>query len=87
MKFNTTVEISKIEIQFQGGFSCKEVELVDMNNLDQTPSNLYPDDINNMQTFMLDKPVKLSTLRMNLKKPTDTFGRMIIYHLSFFGTK
>lgn len=87
VKFKATVKISKIEIQFQGGFSCKEVEIIDMGNPDGKPNFLYPEDVNNMQTFMLDEPVNLSILRMNLKKPTDTFGRMIIYHLSFFGSK
>jgi len=81
------VTITSIQIQFQGGFSCKQVDLKNMEktNKPEKFSFLYPEDINNMQMFVLEKSIFVSTLHILLNKPTDMFGRIIIYNLNFFG--
>ena len=81
-KFNETTKIAEFHIQFQGGFSCKQID-VQSKELTDTIS-FYPDDVNEMQIFTLPEPVGFNTLRLVCLQPTDFFGRIVVYHVKFF---
>merc|ERR1712013_876190 len=81
-KFNETTKIAEFHIQFQGGFSCKQID-VQSKELADTIS-FYPDDVNEIQKFTLPEPVGFSTLRLVCLQPTDFFGRIVVYHVKFF---
>eukprot|EP00111_Clytia_hemisphaerica_P008902 TCONS_00025993-protein len=87
LKFNSKITISRIEVQFQGGFSSKQIDLLDLANDQNILTSLYPEDVNNNQIFELEKPVSVTMLKLNLLKPTDMFGRMIVYNLNIYGLK
>ena len=93
VKFENDVQFERLKFQFQGGFSCKEIELIDTSeNADKGKPlicRLYPEDVNNIQSIKLfdeDLGIYIKSIRMNLKKPTDTFGRIILYSLEFYGS-
>lgn len=90
VKFDREVYISGLHIQFQGGFSCKQIDFTESNPAETGAnscclSSIYPEDVNNKQVFQLDKELKTTTLRLLMLKPTDFFGRIIVYHLDFIG--
>ena len=82
--FKEKTSVSQICIQFQGGFSCKQIEVKNCDGDDGIiVQSLYPEDTNNKQTFPLDAPLEVRSLKLLLTQPTDFFGRIIIYHLDF----
>ena len=77
-----TLSIASFQIQFQGGFSCKQLD-VQSKDILKTLS-FYPRDVNDWQTFEFESPIDVSTLRLILLQPTDFFGRIVVYHIKFF---
>lgn len=86
MDFETSVEISAVKIQFQGGFAGKDctmiiskVKEIDSEELKQ---EFYPEDVNKAQVFALKEPVKdVKSLRLVFDSSFDFFGRIVIYSL------
>lgn len=78
-----------MEIQFQGGFSCKQLEILNKSeqNEDQIIETFYPEDVNMMQTFIFTNEcgVSLKNIKLRLLKASDFFGRIIVYHLKLIG--
>ncbi|XP_058805273.1 nuclear receptor 2C2-associated protein-like isoform X2 [Phymastichus coffea] len=84
IKFDQEVELSCIKIQFQGGFAGKKCWIEagsDLKNLDYI-QDIFPEDINLLQTFNLDFSKKASAFKIIFDSSTDFFGRIIIYKLS-----
>ncbi|XP_011299984.1 nuclear receptor 2C2-associated protein [Fopius arisanus] len=77
-------ELSRVEIQFQGGFAGKTCRLeakCDEKTLRHI-QHFYPEDTNTIQTFKLDRPIRASGFKIIFEESTDFFGRIIIYKLS-----
>lgn len=81
----------RLKFKFQGGFvGCVAiVSLEDSNSQSIYKNCFYPDDINDMQTFMLNDKADVSDgkalenvkkLSILFEKSSDFFGRIIIYH-------
>eukprot|EP01094_Clydonella_sp_ATCC50884_P025213 TRINITY_DN6547_c0_g1_i1.p1 TRINITY_DN6547_c0_g1~~TRINITY_DN6547_c0_g1_i1.p1 ORF type:complete len:159 (-),score=49.57 TRINITY_DN6547_c0_g1_i1:92-568(-) len=89
IKFGSAVNISRLELMFQGGFVGKEcrVEAVSESGSAFLPiTTIYPEDINRLQTF--DVPVAhASELRLIFEQSTDFFGRVTIYQLRVMGER
>ena len=83
LKFSAMVNIEVIQLQFQGGFSCKQLELISDNEIKQS---FFPEDVNTVQEFKVSEVLVLDQLKVKLIKPTDFFGRVILYHMKILGT-
>lgn len=81
-KFSDEIQLSSFSIQFQGGFTCKQIDV--QNEKKETIFSCYPEDVNSTQKFQLDATTKLKSLKLLLLQPTDFFGRIIIYNLKFY---
>jgi len=88
--FDEEVKVSKLKIQFQGGFAARKMTLTAVENNDSDPSaessdttplELFPHDTNQVQEFELEKPLLTKTLRIVLHSSYDFYGRLIVYHL------
>ncbi|KAF7989573.1 hypothetical protein HCN44_008247 [Aphidius gifuensis] len=78
--------LSTISIEFQGGFAGKDCHLeagTDSKNMKKI-QDFYPNDINTIQEFKLDKPIEGSIFKIVFNSSTDLFGRIIIYKLSMY---
>lgn len=80
----------QLKVKFQGGFvgSVMTISLDDASSQNIYKKSFYPDDINDMQAFVLDDAPSTETTLNNVKKlsivfekSSDFFGRIIIYHL------
>lgn len=82
-----------IQIMFQGGFVGVECDLLLLKN-DQVEEGevihtIYPEDINDLQSFQLPKSVEISTthkLQLKFKQSSDFYGRVTVYIVHFKGT-
>lgn len=84
-----------IQIMFQGGFVGVECDLLLLEN-DQVEDEegkvihtIYPEDINDLQSFQLPKSVEISTihkLQLKFKQSSDFYGRVTVYMVHFKGT-
>eukprot|EP00112_Aurelia_sp_Birch-Aquarium-sp1_P012736 Seg2682.2 transcript_id=Seg2682.2/GoldUCD/mRNA.D3Y31 product="Nuclear receptor 2C2-associated protein" protein_id=Seg2682.2/GoldUCD/D3Y31 len=83
----STVMISKLQIQFQGGFAGKDcnIELKTAENDEIVKCEFYPEDINQMQIFPITPQIPVKSFKINFYGSTDFFGRIIIYQLQIFG--
>lgn len=85
MKWDTSVNYIRIlKVQFQGGFSAKQIDLVA--DADTLVATVYPQDSNAMQSFAIDKDVSSTELTLKLVSPADFYGRFVIYHLDLVGS-
>ena len=78
------VKVSQISIQFQGGFSAKEIHLQTSKSspAQETIEKFYPQDTNSLQHFPITTgPLIADNLRFHFPQSTDTFGRIIVYKL------
>ncbi|KAJ3255238.1 Nuclear receptor 2C2-associated protein [Boothiomyces macroporosus] len=76
IEFDEPTKISKLKIQFQGGFCGKNVDIVVD---DVFLQHIYPTDSSDLQVFDLEfvgKKVKILFV-----DGTDFYGRIVIYHL------
>jgi len=76
--FSEPKTIRKLNIQFQGGFSAKQIQL---ENADAEKCEFVPLDTNQLQEFCLDKPITAQDFKLILNSSYDFYGRIIIYHL------
>ncbi|XP_068127376.1 nuclear receptor 2C2-associated protein [Hyperolius riggenbachi] len=79
---------SEIHIQFQGGFSSRNIILEGcLKNEDLvTLTEFYPEDINALQKFEFTEQC-VEKLRLSFPSSTDFFGRIVVYHLDVLGRK
>jgi len=89
--------IRGIQIQFQGGFSSKQLDVrcVHRDQASDTTQEVhketfFPEDTNKMQSFNFNGISQLddesaskcyNNMTLAFTKPTDLFGRIIVYHL------
>ena len=88
VSFTAPTLISSISLQFQGGFSAGQVQLVPRHSPESSNNNelkqefvWHPQDNNALQVFALTRPVHVVGCRLVLAQPTDFFSRMTVYRL------
>ncbi|NWX06232.1 NR2CA protein, partial [Caloenas nicobarica] len=96
LHFPSTVRISQLHIQFQGGFSSRLCTLEGCRTGEEPVkiSDLYPEDTNAMQIsfavpragFQVGETV-LDKLKITFENSTDFFGRIVVYHLGVLGQR
>lgn len=89
--FSEPKNVTQINIQFQGGFAAKQVELQSVENCDSSSNNVekhefHPRDTNQFQEFKLEKPMTSSSFKLTLNSSFDFYGRVIIYHFDVIGS-
>ncbi|XP_050326986.1 nuclear receptor 2C2-associated protein isoform X3 [Bactrocera neohumeralis] len=89
IRFEEPQAVSKFSFQFQGGFVAKtlliHVETEDGKQI--LEEAFYPEDINSIQTFILNRPIKnkeAAKIKFLFPSSTDFFGRIILYELEIF---
>lgn len=85
INFEEEVDLSEIEIEFQGGFAGKQCSLEagsDSKNL-SVVEDFFPEDTNTGQRFRLSETKKAKVFKLVFHNSTDFFGRIVIYRLSF----
>lgn len=75
-EWTNPVDISTVEITFQGGFVGKNCQFL----LDDIQTPFFPDDSSNPQIFPI-KGQSVSKLKIIFGESTDFFGRITIYKL------
>ncbi|KAM8794913.1 nuclear receptor 2C2-associated protein [Eudromia elegans] len=88
LDFPRTVKVSRLHVQFQGGFSSRLCTLEGCRTGEELAkiSELYPEDSNALQIFQVQETV-LDKLKITFEKGTDFFGRIVIYHLRVLGER
>ncbi|NXS61159.1 NR2CA protein, partial [Brachypteracias leptosomus] len=93
LDFPSTVKVSQLHIQFQGGFSSRLCTLEGCRAGEELVkiSALYPQDTNAMQIsfhapFQVEETV-LDKLKITFEDSTDFFGRVVVYHLGLLGER
>ncbi|KYO25656.1 nuclear receptor 2C2-associated protein isoform X2 [Alligator mississippiensis] len=83
-----TVQVSRLQLQFQGGFACRLCTLEGCRKGEELVKILdfYPDDVHALQSFPV-QGATLDRLRITFARSTDFFGRIVVYHLSVLGEK
>jgi hypothetical protein len=76
IEFEEPKTVTKLKIQFQGGFCGKNVQIVANEEFLQ---NIYPTDSSDLQVF--DLSCTFQKLKILFVDGTDFYGRIIIYHL------
>ena len=75
---------------FQGGFVGIECDIILIENEGKKVVNtIYPEDINDLQTFKLPKPIEISSthkLQLQFNQSSDFYGRITVYIVHFGGT-
>lgn len=88
--FKTTFQLTKLDIQFQGGFASKQIliEFFDDNNICVHQTTVYPEDNNLLQKFVDIHSNGLFSrrIKLTLSHCTDMFGRVIVYGLQLSGS-
>ncbi|NXA55744.1 NR2CA protein, partial [Nothocercus julius] len=98
LDFPRTVKVSRLHVQFQGGFSSRLCTLEGCRTGEELAkiSELYPEDSNALQIsfgtnslaqgFQVQETV-LDKLKITFENGTDFFGRIVIYHLRVLGER
>jgi len=86
INFNKTINLNHFTIQFQGGFVCRQIELVTVTfgGLSKLTNTVEPNDSNSNQIFQC-KCDNISSVKLIMSNPSDFFGRIIVYRLDLFG--
>ncbi|KAK3812938.1 MAG: hypothetical protein J3Q66DRAFT_346982 [Benniella sp.] len=87
--FGRMVEITALQLMFQGGFvgkTCQLFVMTDEGKMVETMA-FYPEDINPLQTFHVPETQRQATSRIKIffESSTDFFGRITIYKLDILG--
>lgn len=86
ISFASDVCVKTIEIQFQGGFVGKCINLehgLEAQNLKHS-QKVYFEDVNLLQTVHLDNVTEGRIFKLTFEDTSDFFGRVIIYKLAFY---
>ncbi|NXF98164.1 NR2CA protein, partial [Eubucco bourcierii] len=89
LDFPSTVKVSQLQVQFQGGFSSRLCTLEGCRAGEELVkiSHLYPEDSNAMQISFAVEETVLDKLKITFESSTDFFGRIVVYHLGVLGEK
>lgn len=85
MNFEEPVDLSEIEIEFQGGFAGKKCSIEsgeDSKDL-SIVNDFFPEDTNTRQRFPLTKSTRSKVFKIVFHSSTDFFGRIVVYKLLF----
>ncbi|KAH8548770.1 galactose-binding domain-like protein [Umbelopsis sp. PMI_123] len=90
LDFGHQVEIETILMTFQGGFVGKKCVVVaspaeSPNNYSMELGTLYPEDVNQPQSFNVLCPQPVQRLKLIFEESTDFFGRITMYKLDIMG--
>nr|CAD7415547.1 unnamed protein product [Timema poppensis] len=79
----SSVLVDSFTMQFQGGFTGKDCEVVLKTQTDPLGKSepFYPEDVNSVQSFNLKEPVLTNNVCFVFNSSTDFFGRIVIYKL------
>lgn len=83
ISFQDNVELSEVEIQFQGGFCAQKFHIeagCDPKNL-KNYDVFYPEIAHSKQTFKLHSKIKEKVYKIVFDGSSDLFGRIIVYSL------
>ncbi|XP_075258142.1 nuclear receptor 2C2-associated protein-like [Convolutriloba macropyga] len=86
LTFSEPVCISRLEIQFQGGFSGKDTSTFVLlgDSTDRIP--IHPKDDNSLQIFTMSLREQFcEKLKIVFEGSTDFYGRVIVYTLNVYG--
>ncbi|XP_042527141.1 nuclear receptor 2C2-associated protein [Dipodomys spectabilis] len=88
LEFPQRILVSQLQIQFQGGFSCRRGLLEGSQRGASLHKilNFYPEDNNSLQTFPVPT-AEVDQLKVTFEDTSDLFGRVVIYHLRVLGEK
>nr|CAD7448538.1 unnamed protein product [Timema bartmani] len=83
LELSSSVLVDSFTMQFQGGFTGKDCEVVLKTQTDPLGKSepFYPEDVNSVQSFNLKEPVLTNNVRLVFNSSTDFFGRIVIYKL------
>ncbi|XP_005999484.1 nuclear receptor 2C2-associated protein [Latimeria chalumnae] len=89
LEFPQTIKVSKLQIQFQGGFTSKTCKVEGCRKDDKFVkiADFYPEDANALQSFIIKDTACTDKLKITFENSVDFFGRIIIYHLDVLGEK
>ncbi|XP_043482341.1 nuclear receptor 2C2-associated protein [Leptopilina heterotoma] len=85
VNFEEPVDLSEIEIEFQGGFAGKKCSIEsgeDSKDL-SIINDFFPEDTNTRQRFPLTKSTRSKVFKIIFHSSTDFFGRIVVYKLLF----
>ncbi|KAI8580043.1 hypothetical protein K450DRAFT_271392 [Umbelopsis ramanniana AG] len=90
LDFGRSVEIESIWMTFQGGFVGKKCVLAaseaeSPNNYNVDLGTVYPEDVNQPQSFNVQCPKSVQRLKLIFEESTDFFGRITMYKLDILG--
>ncbi|XP_028641906.1 nuclear receptor 2C2-associated protein isoform X2 [Grammomys surdaster] len=88
LEFPQCVQITQLQVQFQGGFSSRHSRLEGSRGGEALSKivDFYPEDTNALQTFSVPA-MEVDRLKLTFEDTTDFFGRVVIYHLRVLGEK
>ncbi|XP_021074822.1 nuclear receptor 2C2-associated protein isoform X2 [Mus pahari] len=88
LEFPQCVQITQLQVQFQGGFSSRHSRLEGSRGGEALCQvvDVYPEDTNALQTFSIPT-MEVDRLKLTFEDTTDFFGRVVIYHLRVLGEK
>lgn len=88
LEFPQRVQITQLQVQFQGGFSSRHSRLEGSRDGEPLSKivDFYPEDTNALQTFSIPT-MEVDRLKLTFEDTTDFFGRVVIYHLRVLGEK
>ncbi|VDI16808.1 nuclear receptor 2C2-associated protein-like [Mytilus galloprovincialis] len=84
VEFDEEELITEIRIKFQGGFAGRECWAERLDTSEKI-IEFYPDDVNSLQSFKLDKPHHVKKIKVIFNNSTDFFGRITIYQFDILG--
>ncbi|CAH1393740.1 unnamed protein product [Nezara viridula] len=83
VKLREETDVKFFTIQFQGGFTAKDLVFKTELNGNSEEMCFYPEDTNSVQKFIIKQPTKLRSMLFKFHSSTDFFGRIIIYKLGW----
>lgn len=82
--YEKAITFSKMKIQFQGGFAAQQCHLEILNDDSVELSKIVTfEDNNTFQNIDLLKMYCANKIKLKFNKMYDTYGRIIVYHLTF----
>ncbi|XP_063431235.1 nuclear receptor 2C2-associated protein-like isoform X2 [Mytilus trossulus] len=84
VEFDQEEIITEIRIKFQGGFAGRKCCAESLDTSEKI-IEFYPDDVNSLQSFKLDKPQPVKKIKVIFNNSTDFFGRITIYQFDILG--
>ncbi|XP_053740738.1 nuclear receptor 2C2-associated protein [Synchiropus splendidus] len=89
LDFPHPVRVSRLNVQFQGGFSAKACRLEGSLRGEDTKEihQFYPEDNNSLQSFPIQEAPSVDKVKIMFENSADFFGRIIVYSLDLLGEK